>query len=77
MFMFGFPIALGITAAKNGSHPPHTPITSFTLFVVPGPGRTAAQICPGQLLLGALLVLAYEPQLQLAILSWPIEAKFL
>lgn len=57
--------------------PPPTPITSFTLFVVPGPGRTAAQIWPGQLLLGALLFLAYEPQLQLAILSWPIEAKFL
>lgn len=52
------------------------PITSFTLFVGPGPGNTAAQIWPGKLLLGALLFLAYEPQQQLAILSCPIKANF-
>lgn len=49
--------------------------TSFTLFVVPGPGSSAAQICPGQLLLGALLFLAYEPPQQLAILIWPIKVR--
>lgn len=54
--------------------PPYT--TSFTLFVVPGPGSPPAQIWPGQLLLGALLFLAYEPLLYLAILSWSIKVRF-
>lgn len=52
-----------------------TPITSFTSFVVPGPGSTAAQILPGRLFLGAHIYLAYEPQQLLAILGWAIEAK--
>lgn len=54
--------------------PPST--TSFTLFIVAGPGCPAAQIWPGQLLLGALLFLAYEPLQHLAILSWPIKVRF-
>lgn len=71
MFIFGFPIALGISAVENGPSPHYL----FTLLAVPGPGSTVAQLWPGRLLLGALLFLAYEPQQQLAILSWPIKAN--
>lgn len=61
MFIFGFPIALGITAVKNGTF-----LHYLLHLACSGPGSPEAQIQPEQQqLLGALLFLACEPQQQL------------